>query len=130
MITRNVLILLVALISIVAKAEYDVELHPLSEKNFLCRKDSVIFSLEMRYDKVVKRSDPKFCEALWKVLQHPSTVANLASVGKSYGSGAIKVEPRSLERLPLSEVIVGQAGLFVPKLLLEKKNSYSLVLEL
>jgi len=49
--------------------------------------------------------------ALWSVLQHPDTVANLARVGKSYGSGAIKVEPRALERLPLPEHVVEAAGL-------------------
>ncbi|MGI8687554.1 MAG: hypothetical protein ACR2M3_03150 [Thermomicrobiales bacterium] len=49
--------------------------------------------------------------ALWAVLQHPDTVANLARVGKSYGSGAIKVEPRALERLPLPEHVVEAAGL-------------------
>ncbi len=40
---------------------------------------------------------------LWKILRHPETVQNLARVGKSYGAGAIKVEPRSLERLPIPE---------------------------
>ncbi|WP_395090844.1 Eco57I restriction-modification methylase domain-containing protein [Armatimonas sp.] len=77
-----------------------------------------------------KRSDPAYIDALWKVLQHPGTVANLAQVGKSYGAGAIKVEPRSLERLPLPEVLVAQSGLFFPKLALEEKNGYSLSLGL
>ena len=51
--------------------------------------------------------DPSFIDKLWKVLQHPETIANLPLVGKSYGSGAIKVEPRALERLPLpvSEIL-------------------------
>jgi hypothetical protein len=40
-------------------------------------------------------------ERLWSVLRHPETVDNLKLVGKSYGGGAIKVEPRALERLPL-----------------------------
>ena len=52
-----------------------------------------------------------FTEKLFRVLQHPQTVANLALVGKSYGSGAIKVEPRALERLPIPPDIVEQAGL-------------------
>jgi len=55
--------------------------------------------------------DPDSLRALWAVLQHPETVANLARVGKSYGSGAIKVEPRALERLPLPESVVAAAGL-------------------
>ena len=50
-------------------------------------------------------------DALWAVLRHPDTVSNLARVGKSYGSGAIKVEPRALERLPLPEHVVEGVGL-------------------
>ncbi len=50
-------------------------------------------------------------DALWNVLNHPRTVANLARVGKSYGDGAIKVEPRALERLPLPSDVVAAAGL-------------------
>ena len=61
--------------------------------------------------------DPFFVESLWNVLRHPETVAGLASVGKSYGSGAIKVEPRSLERLPLPEAVVQQVGLRPARLL-------------
>ncbi len=55
--------------------------------------------------------DPEFVEKLFKVLQHPSTIANLSLVGKSYGSGAIKVEPRALERLPLLQSVVSESGL-------------------
>ena len=47
------------------------------------------------------RDDQESVERLWQVLQHPQTIANLSLVGKSYGGGAIKVEPRSLERLPI-----------------------------
>jgi len=50
-------------------------------------------------------------DALWTVLSHQQTVANLARVGKSYGDGAIKVEPRALDRLPLPAEVVGVAGL-------------------
>ncbi len=50
-------------------------------------------------------------EELWKLLRHPATVANLALVGKSYGDGAIKVEPRALERLPLPSDALRAAGL-------------------
>lgn len=55
-------------------------------------------------------------EQLWTLLQHPATVANLAQVGKSYGAGAIKVEPRALERLPLPPEALHAAGLAVPGL--------------
>ena len=55
--------------------------------------------------------DPLFIDRLWRVLQHPETVSNLSLVGKSYGAGAIKVEPRALERLPLPADIVLSVGL-------------------
>jgi hypothetical protein len=55
--------------------------------------------------------NPENVEALWRVLSHPDTVANLALVGKSYGGGAIKVEPRALERLPLPRGVMAEAGL-------------------
>lgn len=54
---------------------------------------------------------PEFVERLWSVLRHPNTVANLARVGKSYGSGSVKVEPRALERLPLPSALVAQSCL-------------------
>jgi adenine-specific DNA-methyltransferase len=57
------------------------------------------------------RSEPAQVERLWRVLRHPQTVSNLALVGKSYGAGAIKVEPRALERLPLSDAVLAEAGL-------------------
>jgi hypothetical protein len=48
---------------------------------------------------------------LWKALNHPDTLANLHLVGKSYGSGAIKVEPKNLSRLPIPEHIVEEFNL-------------------
>ncbi len=57
------------------------------------------------------RNDPDFIEGLGRVLNHPETVANLPLIGKSYGSGAVKVEPRALERLPLPPRLVGEAAL-------------------
>lgn len=53
----------------------------------------------------------EFLAKFWNVLQHPETVANLALVGKSYGSGAIKVEPRALEKLQLPIKVLKQVGL-------------------
>jgi len=61
-----------------------------------------------------RSDDPAFLEKLWKVLSHPATLANLSLVGKSYGSGCIKVEPRALERLPLPEDVVSRCGLEMP----------------
>jgi len=50
-------------------------------------------------------------EALWRVLSASATHERLASVGKSYGGGAIKVEPRALERLPLRADVFRAEGL-------------------
>jgi hypothetical protein len=55
--------------------------------------------------------DADFIARLWRALRHPDTVGNLALVGKSYGAGAIKVEPRALERLPIPEHIVAELSL-------------------
>ena len=56
------------------------------------------------------RNDEESVELLWQVLQHPQTIANLSLVGKSYGGGAIKVEPRSLEKLPISDSAISPLG--------------------
>lgn len=53
----------------------------------------------------------RFADKLWEVLQHPKTLAALSWVGKSYGAGAIKVEPRALERLRLPEEVLSRAAL-------------------
>ena len=66
--------------------------------------------------------DPETLARLWRLLQHPATTANLARVGKSYGDGAIKVEPRALESLPLSAAIVAELGLESPRLMLHEKG--------
>lgn len=57
------------------------------------------------------RNDPAFIDGLGRVLNHPETIANLPMIGKSYGSGAVKVEPRGLEKLPLPERLVKDAAL-------------------
>ena len=56
-------------------------------------------------------NEKRYIDNLWKILQHPDTVSNLQFVGKSYGSGALKVEPRALENLPISSVLVNQFNL-------------------
>ena len=58
-----------------------------------------------------RHKDPRYIQALWRVLSHPETIRNLALVGKSYGAGAIKVEPRALEMLPLPETVLQETGL-------------------
>ena len=56
-------------------------------------------------------TDEKYVNNLWRVLNHPDTLSNLRLVGKSYGSGAIKVEPRNLARLPIPEHLVEEFNL-------------------
>jgi hypothetical protein len=72
-----------------------------------------------------KSDDKKFIESLWGILNHPDTISNLAQIGKSYGDGAIKVEPRSLEKLPIPDSVIEQMGLPVQKRLFEQKATYS-----
>jgi hypothetical protein len=55
--------------------------------------------------------DADYVYRLWQALKHPDTVKNLALVGKSYGAGAIKVEPRALERLPIPDHVVAELSL-------------------
>ena len=59
-------------------------------------------------------SDETFTHNLWMALNHPDTIKNLSLVGKSYGSGAIKVEPRNLERLGIPEELVEKYQLVRP----------------
>lgn len=61
------------------------------------------------------QKDPVSVDKLWKVLRHPETIANLSLVGKSYGAGAIKVEPRALERLILPASVLSEIGLKPPQ---------------
>lgn len=56
-------------------------------------------------------SDKKHLENLWQALNHKDTLKNLKLVSKSYGSGAIKVEPNNLRKLPIPAHIVYSFGL-------------------
>lgn len=58
--------------------------------------------------------DKEYINNLWQALNHPDTLENLKLVGKSYGSGAIKVEPGNLKKLPIPEHIVAQFNLKRP----------------
>ena len=71
-----------------------------------------------------KSDDKEYIERLWKILNHPDTVANLAMIGKSYGDGAVKVEPRSLEKLPIPDSTLEQSGLPVQMRLFEKGQTF------
>jgi hypothetical protein len=67
-------------------------------------------------------------ELLWRALNHPATLEHLRFVGKSYGDGAIKVEPRSLEDLIIPNLVLGEFEIKKPDVhkqltLLEKAKS-------
>jgi len=61
------------------------------------------------------QNDKKHLERLWQALNHKDTLENLKLVGKSYGSGAIKVEPSNLKKLPIPAHIVYSFGLATVK---------------
>ncbi len=63
---------------------------------------------------------------LWHILNHPETIANLVTIGKSYGDGAVKVEPRSLEKLPIPENVIKQPEKLVQLSLFENKTQYKI----
>ncbi len=58
-----------------------------------------------------RHRDPAFLNCLWKALNHPATIQGLTQVGKSYGGGAIKVEPKALVRLPIPMFVIDESGL-------------------
>jgi len=58
-----------------------------------------------------KCNGQEYTNSLWKALNHPDTLANLHLVGKSYGSGAIKVEPGNLGKLLIPKHVVEKFGL-------------------
>jgi len=53
-------------------------------------------------------------EQLWRALNHPDTIRNLHFVGKSYGGGALKVEPRQLDALEIPATVIEEVGLTPP----------------
>ncbi|MCK9617174.1 MAG: N-6 DNA methylase [Lentimicrobiaceae bacterium] len=80
-------------------------------------------------------TDKKYIRNLWEALNHPDTLENLKLVGKSYGSGALKVEPGKLNKLPIPEHIVEQFELKRPykktdaqlDLFREKEEKYKII---
>ncbi len=66
-------------------------------------------------------TDPSQVERLWKVLSDPRTISNLRLVGKSYGDGALKVEPRALQQLPIPDEVLEEAGLLKTKRLAQSE---------
>lgn len=61
-----------------------------------------------------KTRDDRLVDRLWDAINHPSVIERLLMVGKTYGGGAIKVEPRSLENLPLPDSVIEQCSLPIP----------------
>jgi adenine-specific DNA-methyltransferase len=72
-----------------------------------------------------KNEDSSFNDALWKALNHPTTLEGLKLVGKSYGDGAIKVEPRSLDELIIPFSVIEEVGLSIPSAEMNKHKSIS-----
>lgn len=56
-------------------------------------------------------NDAQHLEKLRQSLNHEDTLKNLKFVGKSYGSGAIKVEPNNLKKLLIPSHVVHSLGL-------------------
>lgn len=52
-----------------------------------------------------------YVRKLWLALNHKDTQANLVFVGKSYGGGALKVEPRQLDALEIPLHVLKEVGL-------------------
>lgn len=59
-------------------------------------------------------SEEGYLKKFWKVLNDPVTLNNLCLVGKTYGSGAIKVEPKALLELPINKNVLEKYELSPP----------------
>lgn len=64
-------------------------------------------------------------EQIWKILNHPDTMTDLPKIGKTYGDGAIKVEPRLREKLPIADHVVEQFGFPIQMRLFEQGETYT-----
>jgi hypothetical protein len=53
---------------------------------------------------------PEGVERLWRALNHPDTLRNLPFAAKSYGSGALKAEPRQLDKLLIPSHVLDEAA--------------------
>ncbi|HLF91251.1 MAG TPA: N-6 DNA methylase [Anaerolineales bacterium] len=74
---------------------------------------------------IYSKSEKVNLDQLWKILNHPDLAANLFMIGKSYGDGAIKVEPRGLEKLPIPENVINESGMPTQLRLFEDKQSFN-----
>jgi hypothetical protein len=64
-------------------------------------------------------NDREMVRRLWRTLNHPSTLQSLAFTGKSYGGGALKVEPRQLDNLEIPLSVLQEVGLKPPEVATE-----------
>lgn len=62
-----------------------------------------------------RAQDERVIDQLWSAISDSRTIENLKAVGKSYGGGAIKVEPRALERLSVPIDVLSEVGLHMPE---------------
>lgn len=62
-----------------------------------------------------KLNNKEYLDNLWRLLSNSKTVKNLELVGKSYGSGAIKVEPRALANLPIPDELIAELKISPPQ---------------
>jgi adenine-specific DNA-methyltransferase len=67
-------------------------------------------------------------DQLCRLLNHEETIRNLRLVAKSYGSGALKVEPRALERVPLSQTLLEELGLWHTELISQVPSGFQMPL--
>ncbi|MCS6882138.1 MAG: N-6 DNA methylase [Oscillochloridaceae bacterium] len=73
-----------------------------------------------------KINTDEYMDHLWRILNHSDVVANLAMIGKSYGDGAVKVEPRALEKLPIPEYLIERSVLQLQMRLFESESCYKI----
>lgn len=59
-------------------------------------------------------TSPGGIQRLWRALNHPQTIEKLRYVAKSCGKGALKVEPRGLERLEIPRAVWANSLIGLP----------------
>lgn len=62
-----------------------------------------------------KDTEASYLNKLIQIINREEVLKNLFLVGKSYGSDAVKVEPRAIERLPIPEKLLKEVGLIPPR---------------
>lgn len=62
----------------------------------------------------LKKGMEPYLDKLIEIINHEEVLKNLFLVGKSYGSDAVKVEPRAIERLPIPDYLIKKMRLDLP----------------